>query len=137
MASVSFPSTDAAEVVELEFMKAQGGIRTLRLMIDTGFTGRSSLVLGNDAAELIRAALPETQTTGALMGLQARAWVTCRLPALSFQSTVIAIVTDLSSLSLPSGIDGMVGLSFLRQFARWGAERTGQEWRFFLFDRID
>jgi len=28
---------------------------------------------------------------------------------------------------------GMVGLTFLRQFKSWGAERIGQEtWRFFL-----
>jgi predicted aspartyl protease len=133
MASVSFPSLDAAEVIEIEFTTAQGGTRMLRLLVDTGF--RSSLILGAEARELIRAALPPAQTTGALRGSQDRAWVTCRIPALEFQSTMIAIMADISPLSLPAGVDGMAGLSFLRQFARWGSEETASDWRFFLFDR--
>jgi hypothetical protein len=28
----------------------------------------------------------------------------------------------------------MAGLSFLRQFARWGAKRTEDGWQFFLSD---
>ena len=51
-----------------------------------------------------------------------------------FQRTLIAIVTDVSSLSLPSDIEGMAGLRFLRQFARWGAQRTDTTWQFFLSD---
>lgn len=36
-------------------------------------------------------------------------------------------------VSLPDGIHGMVGLTFLRQFKCWGAERGADEkWRFFL-----
>ena len=41
--------------------------------------------------------------------------------------------TDVESLSLPAGVQGMVGLTFLRQFKSWGAERGEREtWRFFL-----
>jgi predicted aspartyl protease len=137
MASVSFPSFDAAEVIEVEFVTVQGGTRTLKLLVDTGFSGRSSVIIGADASELIRAALPPAQTTGALKGSQDRGWVTCRIPALSFQATMIALIADVSVLSLPIGVEGMVGLSFLRQFARWGAEKSASGWRFFLFDQTD
>ena len=132
MAQVSFPSLDAAETVEVEFVKLDGSGRALKLLVDTGFTGRSSVVLGIDAGDLIRACLPAAQTTGALKGPQDRAWVTCRIPGLDFQATVIAIVTDISALSLPSGVEGMVGLTFLRHFTRWGAEQTGAGWQFVL-----
>ena len=134
MASVSFPSFDGAEVLEVEFATVQGGTRTLKLLVDTGFSGRSSVIIGPDASELIRAALPPAQTTGALKGSQDRGWVTCKIPALDFQSTVIAIIANVSLLSLPAGVEGMVGLTFLRQFARWGAEETASGWRFSLFN---
>jgi hypothetical protein len=49
----------------------------------------------------------------------------------------IAIITDISVLSLPAGVDGMAGLSFLRQFARWGAERAAPGWQFFLSNSND
>src|SRR5437667_12667036 len=97
----------------------------MKLLVDSGFVGQSSFVLAEDAAELFRAELPPTQTTGALHGLQNRAWVTCRILALSFQRTLIAIVGDISSLSLPADVEGMFGLRFLRQFGRWGAEQVG------------
>lgn len=84
--------------------------------------------------DLIRAALPPSETTGALQGPQARAWVTCRVRDLNFQSTVIAIITDLTPLALPAGVSGMAGLSFLRLFARWGAERSTSGSSFFLSD---
>ena len=100
--------------------------------MDSGFTGRSSVILGNASVELIRAQIPATQTTGALQGAQNRAWVTCRIPQVGFQCTLIAIITDVSPLLLPSGVQGMAGLSFLRQFARWGAKRTEDGWQFFL-----
>ena len=132
-----YRSLDSAEVIEVEFLKLDGRTRSLKLLVDTGFSGRSSVILGAEASELFRASLPATQTTGAIKGTQDRAWVTCRIPALNFQATLIAIITDLTALSLPAGIDGMVGLSFLRQFTRWGAERIAQDWHFFLFDRID
>jgi len=134
MASAYFASLDTAEVIEVEFLSLQGNVRTLKLLVDTGSSGRSSVVLGPDAHELFRAMLPVAETTGALRGHQERAWVTCKIPGLNLQSTVIAIVADLTPLTLPIGVDGMVGLSFLRLFARWGAERTRHGSRFFLVD---
>jgi hypothetical protein len=137
MASVNWRSLDDAEVIDVEFLTLQGGARSLKLLVDSGFTGKSSVILGDDANDLIRAELPAAQATGALQGPQDRAWVTCRVPELSFQCTLIAIITDVSSLSLPSDVDGMVGLTFLRMFARWGAERMPTGWHFFLSDGDD
>jgi hypothetical protein len=37
---------------------------------------------------------------------------------------MIAIIAELASLALPLGVEGMAGLSFLRQFTRWGGERS-------------
>jgi hypothetical protein len=137
MAAVYYRSLDDAEVVEVEFLTLQGSGRVLKLLVDSGFTGKSSVILGNDARELVRAEIPPAQATGALQGPQDRGWVTCRIRDLSFQCTLIAIITDTSSLSLPPGIQGMAGLSFLRQFARWGAERMVDGWKFFLSDGND
>jgi len=132
MAMLYCPSFPDAEVVELEFLAPEGGFRSVRLLVDSGFTGRSSFVLAEDAVDLIRAEIPPAPAIGALQGLQNRGWVTCRIPALSFERTLIAIVADVSSLSLPSGVDGLAGLRFLRQFVRWGAERSENGWQFFL-----
>jgi hypothetical protein len=49
---------------------------------------------------------------------------------------LIAIVADTSSLSLPGGVEGLAGLTFLRQFARWGAERRAKGWQFSLSDDV-
>ena len=130
MAATHYRSLDSAEVVDIEFQRLDGGTRLLKLLVDTGFSGRSSVILSADASELFRASLPATQTSGALKGPQDRAWVTCRIPGLNFQVTLIALVTDITQLSLPVGVDGMVGLSFLRLFARWGAEKIGEDWHF-------
>lgn len=137
MATVHYPSLDDAEVIELEFVKLAGATRSLRLLVDSGFTGRSSLVLAKESTDLVHAELPGANTIGALQGVQDRAWVTCRIPKLSFQCTLIAILTDISSLALPPDVDGMVGLSFLRQFSRWGSEKTASGWQFFLSDGIN
>ena len=137
MAAVYYRSLDDAEVIDVEFLTLQGSVRVLKLLVDSGFTGKSSLILGNDARELVRAEIPPAQATGALQGAQNRGWVTCRIPDLSFQCTVIGIITDISVLSLPSGVQGMAGLAFLRNFARWGAERQADEWQFFLADGND
>jgi len=134
MAAVYYRSLDDAEVIEVEFLTLQGSVRVLKLLVDSGFTGKSSLILDNDARELVRAEIPPAQATGALQGAQNRGWVTCRIPDLSFQCTVIGIITDISPLSLPPGVQGMAGLSFLRNFARWGAERRADGWEFFLAD---
>lgn len=132
MGTVCYPSLDDADVIDVEFLMLDGGTRVRRLLVDSGFTGRSSVILGHDALELIRAELTAAQATGALQGAQNRGWVTCRIPELSFQVTLIAIFTDISPLSLPPGVQGMAGLSFLRQFRRWGAERMPEGWRFYL-----
>jgi hypothetical protein len=132
MASVYFASLDDAEAIELDFLRLDGSARRLKMLVDTGFTGKSSVILGPDANDLIRAVLPATQTSGALHGPRDRAWVTCRISPLAFESTIIAILADLSGLALPAGTDGMVGLTFLRQFARWGAACGPNGWLFFL-----
>jgi len=132
MARVYYPSLNDGEAITVEFVPLDGGARALQLLIDTGFTGKSSLILGQDAIDLIRAEIPPAQTAGALQGVQNRAWVTCRIPELGCEHTLIAIIADLAALSLPAGIQGMAGLSFLRHFTRWGAEHTANGWRFFL-----
>jgi hypothetical protein len=132
MPIVRYPSLVDAEVIEVEFLKLNGGISTLRLLVDSGFSGRSSFVLPEHFSELFRAEVPAAQTVGALQGMRHRAWVTCRIPALSFQATLIAICADTASLSLPSAVDGLAGLAFLRHFSRWGAEQTDAGWQFFL-----
>ncbi len=134
MTSVFYPSLSDAEVVDVEFLKLDGDVRSLRLLVDSGFTGTSSLVLPVTAVDLIRAALPAKDITGALQGLHDRGWVTARVAGLDFQETVIAIITDTTSLALPSGVEGLAGLIFLRQFAGWGGQRTANGWQFFLSD---
>lgn len=137
MASVSWPSRPDAEVIDVEFVPLQGAARARKLLVDSGFTGKSSVILANDANDLIRALHPAAQATGALQRAQDRAWVTCRVPELNFECTLIAIITDLSSLSLPPDVDGMAGLTFLRDFARWGAEHTPTGWQFSLSNGDD
>ena len=134
MTTLFFPSLVDAEVIEVELLKLDGNFRSLRLLVDSGFTGTNSLVLSESAVDLLRAALPATHTSGALHGLKDRGWVTCRVAGLNFQAAQIAIITDTSSLSLPPGVEGLAGLTFLRQFARWGGQRTENGWQFFLSD---
>ena len=137
MASVYYPSLADAEVIDVEFLKLDGDVRTLRLLVDSGFTGSNSLVLPYTAVDLVRATISATQTTGALQGLKERGWVTCRIAGLNSQATMIAIITDTSSLSLPPRVEGLVGLTFLREFASWGSQRTASGWRFILSDGRD
>lgn len=58
MAFVSYPSLDDADIVDVELLKLDGSVRTLRLLLDSGFTGRRSFVLPVAAADLVRATLP-------------------------------------------------------------------------------
>lgn len=134
MSTASFESLSDADIVEVELLALDGESQRMRLLVDSGFTGTSSLVLPEEFSRFIRADLPETETSGALRGLQRRGWVTCRVPALEPHHTLIAIFTDVSVLSLPESVSGMVGLKFLRHFSRWGAERTVVGWRFELRD---
>lgn len=137
MASVVYDSLVDADVVEVEFLNLDEEARSLRLLVDTGFTGSSSLVLPSESTDLVRAVLPARHTTGALHGLKDRGWVTCRIPGLDFQATMIAIITETSSLALPPGIAGLAGLTFLRHFASWGGKRSQNGWQFFLSDGRD
>ena len=137
MGTIFWPSADDAELIAVEFIKLDGESRSLKLLVDSGFTGGSSFVLGVDAVDLVRAEYDPAEVVGAIQGQQNRAWVTCRIPAMSFQRTLIAIITDTTTLSLPAGVEGLAGLTFLRQFSRWGAAQTDGAWQFFLSDRDD
>ena len=137
MAAVYFRSLDDAEVIDVEFLTLQGSVRVLKLLVDSGFTGKSSLILGNDARELVRAEIPPAQATGALQGGTESRLGDLPHTRFEFQCTVIGIITDISVLSLPSGVQGMAGLAFLRNFAGWGAERKADGWQFFLADGND
>jgi predicted aspartyl protease len=133
MAIAHFPSLASAETVEVTFDPPTGAERTFRLLVDSGFTGQSSFVLPDTASNLAHAQAAASQVTGALQGTQQRVVVSCRVPAVAFQSVAIAILADVSGLALPPGIDGLTGLRFLRHFRRWGSERadTGG-WNFYL-----
>ena len=138
MAIVYFPSLDQGDVVEVVFLTPSGSAVSMPLLVDSGFTGQSCFVLPADAEQLAQAAAPPSQTAGALSGTQRRVVVTCRLPGLSFQRSLIAILADVSALDLPPGIQGMAGLRFLRSFRRWGAVQTDEgSWRFFLSDDLE
>jgi hypothetical protein len=136
MGSTFWPSAEDAELIEVDFVKLDGESRSLRLLVDSGFTGVSSFVLGEHAVDLVHAEYDPAEVIGAIQGQQNRAWVTCRIPALAFRRTLIAIITDTAKLSLPAGVEGLAGLTFLRQFARWGAERGEAGWQFILSDDV-
>ncbi len=114
MAIAYFPSKAFEETVEVIFAKPDGGEVTMRLLVDSGFTGESSLVLPQYSDELAHSWIPGTQVAGAIQGIQRRMVVLCRISGLSFQMAAIAILADTASLALPPGIDGVVGLTFLR-----------------------
>lgn len=132
MNMVSFASLANAEIIEVELIPLTGDAQRVRLLVDSGFTGTSSLVLPRDFAEFIRADLPEAESSGALHGFQKRGWVSCQVLGMSSHQTVIAIFTDISVLSLPESVVGMVGLTFLRQFSQWGAVLIATGWQFSL-----
>lgn len=86
MATVNFPSLADADVIEVEFLKANGTCESLRLLVDSGFSGTSSVVLPSTATDLFWAKLPAKQIVGAIHGLQDRAWVPNSGPELSANS---------------------------------------------------
>ena len=132
MNTASFASLAHAEIIEVELIPLTGDALRLRLLVDSGFTGTSSLVLPRDLAEFIQADLPESESAGALHGFQKRGWVACQVLGMRSCQTVIAIFTDCTVLSLPENVVGMVGLTFLRQFSQWGAVLTATGWQFSL-----
>jgi hypothetical protein len=126
-------SLEDAEVVEVDFAHANGEALRLKFLVDSGFTGEESFVLRREESGLIQASIERALAAGALSGVQDRGWVICRVPSPAFEGMMIAIFSDLSPLCLPAFVDGIVGLSFLRHFARVGAERAAnRQWRFFL-----
>lgn len=134
MAALYFPSHATAEVIQVEFVRKAGGSRILNLLVDPGFTGASSFVLASEASDLMQAVAPAAMAAGALRGSQKRIWIRFRIPQLNLQRSMIAILADSSNLPLPAGVDGLAGLTFLRQFQRWGAERTDTGERQFIID---
>lgn len=135
MPTAFFASHPQAEVVAVELQTLSGQHRPVQLLVDSDFTGESELILSIDESELTWTPIAAVQTAGALQGQQLRVVVMGRVPALSFDSPLVAILADLSQLNLPSGVSGIAGLTFLRRFDRWGAERTpGSGWQFFLSD---
>ncbi len=130
----SVPFLDGYPIVRVEFLKPDGGVLGRTLVVDSGFTGLSAFALSPADGSLIRrwdAAAADVR--GALTGRAERIWVTCTIPELGFRRTLKTICADLSSLALPSGADGIVGLTFLQDFVWWGARRGADgEWRFEL-----
>ena len=55
MGTASWPSASDSEVIEVDFIKLNGESRSVRLLVDSGFTGKSSFVLSEDAIDLIHA----------------------------------------------------------------------------------
>jgi hypothetical protein len=128
-----FLSLPKAESIEVDFVDPEDNILTIRLLVDSGFTGQAGIVLPHEASSLVHSFLQHGIAAGALSGLQTRGWVLCRVPVADFQDSMIAIFSDLAPLRLPVGVNGMVGLTFLRRFDRWGAERGRDgQWRFLL-----
>jgi hypothetical protein len=52
MTTLVYRSLDNAEVVDVEFLTLQGRSRWLKLLVDSGFTGKSSVLLGEDSFDL-------------------------------------------------------------------------------------
>lgn len=133
MAIAYYPSTEQVDVLDVVFSISQKGETTLRLLVDSGFTGESCFVLNATAHELEQMPADDSQVSGALQGMQKRSMVVGRIPALSIHFKALAILADTANLALPPGMQGIVGLRFLRQFRSWGAEKTPDgAWRFFL-----
>lgn len=135
MAVTAFPFFGGYPVVELVFRRVDGsGSVARRLLVDSGFTGRSAFVLGLSEEGVLRQWIAgEIDVAGALQGRRQRVWVRCGVPALGFRATLTAIVADLASLALPPRIHGIAGLAFLSRFVRWGGDRVATgSWQFFL-----
>lgn len=78
MGTTFWPSAEDAELVEVDFIDLDGSSHSLKLLADTGFTGASSFVLGEDATGLVRAEYDPAEAV--------RAWVRCRVPGLAFNA---------------------------------------------------
>ena len=134
MPTVYFSSLPHGEVVDVEFISIDGSTTCLRLLVDSGFTGSSSFVLPDDNRNLIHAEVIAGNVTGALTGLQKRGWLQFRVGGLGEEMEGISIFAETTGLSLPDGVSGLAGLTFLRKFQRWGAELQSGVWKFFISD---
>lgn len=133
MPVVSFPSGPSADFVEMEIATRAGDRFHLRLVVDSGFSGRSAFVLADKWQHVSWADVVPSQAAGALSGPQQRGWVHCSIRQLAWQRRLIAIFADINPLVLPDDADGIAGLSFLRNFDAWGAARTiSGQWQFQL-----
>jgi len=133
MSVAYFESLDECDLIEVVFIGFRGEEKSIRLLVDSGFTGVSEFVLSTDLRDFGLANLSSAHAAGALSGRQERTLVRCRIPSIPFDESSSAILADLRPLSLPRGVQGMAGLAFLRRFSRWGSERAdGNGWRFFV-----
>lgn len=111
MALAVFPSLDECEVVGVTFLAPDQQETSLRLLVDSGFTGQSSFVLPLDVDYLAHAPAPASQALGALAGPQRRVVVRWRIESLALERAAFAIVADISGLVLPTGVHGLAGLN--------------------------
>jgi hypothetical protein len=133
MTLAHFTSLAHAEVINVVFVDEKGGETTLRMQVDSGFVGRSSFVLPDTYVNLGQGDAPDSTAVGALRGVHRRVVVSVAIPALAYRTSGLAILAKPADLKLPQGVDGMAGLTFLRAFHRWGAEKDQSgRWRFFL-----
>lgn len=131
MASVAFPFHAGHPVVEILLRAPNGTNASRRLAVDSGFTGMSAFVLPTSDTSLADRSGPAGHVSGAISGLQERVWVIASVPSIRFHYPFLAICTNVSSLLLPSGIDGLAGLTFLQRLHQWGAHRDGVgKWSF-------
>ena len=136
MLSQTFPFHQGLPTITLSFVRRTSGESVARrLMVDSGFTGECDLLLSNDDCRDFRVRFARsTEVGGALTGTHRLVWVKCALPELKFESTVRSLEADLTSMSLPDGIEGLVGLSFLTRFSAWSGRHDNrrQDWDFVL-----
>ena len=136
MLSQTFPFHQGLPTITLSFThRVSGKLVARRLLVDSGFTGECDLLMSIDDCRDFRISFARSKDVGgALTGTHRLVWVKCVLPELNFEKTVRSLEADLSTMSLADGIDGLVGLSFLTQFAAWGGrEDNGQDqWNFVL-----
>ena len=133
MPAASLPFLDGYPVLRVEFLRQDSGGTLVRtLVVDSGFTGLSALALSPADGRLVRRwDAASADVRGALTGRAERIWVTCVIPDLGFRRALKAICTDLAPLALPPGANGIVGLTFLQEFVRWGGRRGADgAWRF-------
>lgn len=123
MPTIHFASSPDAEIVSAEFEKLDGSIARRTLCVDTGFTGASGVLLSLQYIGLAWAKVRPAATGGALQRQQQRGIVRLGVARLIPPQSKFALFADLTTLSFPAGVEGMVGLTFLREFDRWGAER--------------